>query len=170
MWKNSKFPTFKPYTVSEKMLYHQKYSTDFQKLPFFWKTRKIGIWPKEFHGRSYFSFARVSWKLFSSGRIRNFLLSSCTLCQKKGYITKGISNRFSKTFLLLKDVENRYLSRKSHWRSYFSFSMVRWKLFSGGKILSFPLSSCTLFEKKCYITKGIQPIFKNIPSAERCGK
>ena len=24
--------------------------------------------------------------------------------------------------------------------------------------------------KKGYITKGIQPIFKNFPSAERCGK
>ena len=24
--------------------------------------------------------------------------------------------------------------------------------------------------KKCYITKGIQPIFKNFPSAERRGK
>ena len=24
--------------------------------------------------------------------------------------------------------------------------------------------------KKCYITKGIEPILKNFPSAERCGK
>ena len=24
--------------------------------------------------------------------------------------------------------------------------------------------------KKCYITKAIQPILKNFPSAERCGK
>ena len=170
MWKNSKFPTFKPYTVSEKMLYHQRYSTDFQKLFVLLKDVENRYLAQEFHGRSYFSFAMVRWKLFSGGRIRNFLLSSCTLCQKKRYITKGISNRFSKSFLLLKDVENRYFSRKSHGRSYFSFAMVRWKLFSCGKIRNFPLSSCTLFEKKCYITKGIQPIFKNIPSAERCGK
>ena len=99
--ENLKFPNSKLHTVPEKTLYHQRYSTDFQKLFFCWKMWKIGIWA----GRSYFSFA-----------------------------------------------------------------MVRWKLFSGGKIRNFPLSSCTLCQKKCYITKGIQPIFKNFPSAERCGK
>ena len=103
--KNLKFPNSKLHTVPEKMLYHQRYSTDLQKLFFCWKMRKIGIWTKNFSGRSYFSFAMVRWKLFSKGKIRNFPLSSCTLCQKK-----------------------------------------------------------------CYITKGIQPIFKNFPSAERCGK
>ena len=39
-----------------------------------------------------------------------------------------------------------------------------------GKMLKFPHSSFTLCQKKRYITKGIQPIFKNFPSAERCGK
>ena len=38
------------------------------------------------------------------------------------------------------------------------------------KNLKFPISSFTLCQKKRYITKGIQPIFKNFPSAERCGK
>ena len=33
-----------------------------------------------------------------------------------------------------------------------------------------PLSSCTPCQQKCYITKGIQPIFKNFPSAVGCGK
>ena len=46
-----------------------------------------------------------------------------------GVIKKAISpkvfDRFSKTFLLLKDVENRYLGRKFHERSYFSFAMGR---------------------------------------------
>ena len=144
------------------MLYHQRYSTDFQKLFFSWKMWKIGIWAQKFHWRSYFSFLMVRRKLFSSGKIRNFLLSSCTQCQKKCYITKGISNRFSKTFLLLKDVENRYLSRKFHWRSYFSFAMVRWKLFWGGKIRNFPLSSCTLRQKKCYITKSYSTDFQKL--------
>ena len=62
--KNSKFPTFKLYTVSEKTLYHQKNSADFQKLSICWKMWKIGIWPDKFHGRSYFSFAMVRWKPF----------------------------------------------------------------------------------------------------------
>ena len=71
---------------------------------------------------------------------------------------------------MLKDEENRYLDQKFDGRSYFSFTMVRSKLFSGGKIRNFPLSRCTLCQKKCYITKGIQPILKNFPSAERRGK
>ena len=83
-------------------------------------------------------------------------------CARKNAISPKVFNRFSKTFLLLKDVENRYLGRKFHGRSYFSFAMVRWKLFSGGKIRNFPLSSCTLCQKKCYITKGIQADFQKL--------
>ena len=103
--ENLKFHSFELYTVSEKMLYHQRYSTDFQKLSICWKMWTTGISVRKFHGRSYFSFA-----------------------------------------------------------------VARWKLFSGGKIWNFPLSSSTLCQKKCYVTKGIQPIFKNFPSAESCGK
>ena len=33
-----------------------------------------------------------------------------------------------------------------------------------------PISNCTLFQKKGYITKGIQPISQNFPAAQRCGK
>ena len=43
----------------------------------------------------------------------------------KNAIAPKVFNRFSKTFLLLKDVENRYLGRKFHERSYFSFAMAR---------------------------------------------
>ena len=124
---------------------------------------------RKFHWRSYFSFSMVRWNLF---QVEKFQIShfQAVQCFRKNAISPKVFNRFSKTFLLLKDVENRYLSRKFHCRSYFSFSMVRWKLYSGGKIPNFPLSSCTLCQKKYYITKGIQPIFKNVSSAERCGK
>ena len=37
------------------------------------------------------------------------------------------------------------------------------------EMLNFPIPSFTLCQKKSYITKGIQPIFKNFPSAERGG-
>ena len=81
-------------------------------------------------------------------------------CARKSAISPKVFNRFSKTFLPLEDMYNRYLSRKFHGRSYFSFAMVRWKLFSGRKIRNFPLSSCTLCQRKCYITKGIHPDFQ----------
>ena len=168
-WKNSKFPTFKLYTVSEKMLYHQRYSTDFKKLSFCWKMWKIGIWPRKFHGAAILV---LQWQGENFFQVEKFEIShfQAVHCVRKNAISPKVFNRFSKTFLLLKDVENRYLRRKFHGRSYFSFAMVRWKLFSGGKIRNFPLSNCTLCQKKRYITKGIQPIFKNFPSAERCGK
>ena len=43
----------------------------------------------------------------------------------KNAISPKVFNRFSKTFLLLKDVENRYLGRKDHERSYISFAVAR---------------------------------------------
>ena len=46
-------------------------------------------------------------------------------CVRKNAISPKVFNRFSKTYLLLKDVENRYLGVKDHERSYFSFAMPR---------------------------------------------
>ena len=167
-WKNSKFPTFKLYTVSEKMLYHQKYWTDFQKLSFCGKMWKIGIRAKSFMGAAILVLQSYgeNFLLVEKFEISHF---QAVHCVRENAISPKVFNRFSKTFLLLKDVENRYLGQEFHERSYFSFAMVRWKLFSG-EIRNFPLSSCTLRQRKCYITKGIQPIFKNFPCAEICGK
>ena len=46
-------------------------------------------------------------------------------CVIKNAMSPKVFNRFSKTFLLLKYVENKYLGRKFRWRSYFSFAMAR---------------------------------------------
>ena len=120
--ENLKFPNSKLHTVPEKMLYHQRYSTDFQKLFFCWKMWKIGICAENFMERSYFSFAMARWKrFFKRKNVEISPLSSFTLCQKNA-ISPKVFNRFSKTFLLLKDVENRYLGRKFMRRSYFSFA------------------------------------------------
>ena len=54
--------------------------------------------------------------------ISNFQVVHCVI---KNAISPKVFNRFSKTFLLLKDVENRYLGRKDHERSYFTFAMAR---------------------------------------------
>ena len=95
-WKNLKFPNSKLYTVSEKRLYHQRYSTDFQKLFFCWKMWKIGIWAKNLVARNYFSFAMVRWKLLQKEKFEISHFPSCTLCQRKCYITKGIQADFQK--------------------------------------------------------------------------
>ena len=175
------------------------------------------------------------WKLFSGGKKLEISRIQTVHCVIKNAISPKVFNRFSKTFLLSKDVENRYLGRKFHDGSCFSFAMARWKLLEKGNVhfphsklytvseetlyhqrystvfekfsfcwkmwkigiweenfmsaairvfqlqgenffqaenfkLYIVLSSCTLCHKKCYITKIIQPLFKNFPSAERCRK
>ena len=110
--ENLKFPKSKLHTVQEKMLYHERYSTDFQKLSFSWKMWKIGIWAEKFRGRSNFSFAMVRWKPFLM--VEKFEIShfQAIHCVRKNAISPKEFSRFSKTFHQLKDVENRYLSRK----------------------------------------------------------
>ena len=46
-------------------------------------------------------------------------------CVRKNNISPKVFNRFSRTSLLLKDVENGYLGGKFHERNYFSFAMAR---------------------------------------------
>ena len=156
--------------VRKNTVYHQRYSTDFQKRFLLLKdVENRYLRRKNFIGAAILV---LQWQGENFFHVEKFEISHFQVvqCVRKKAISPKVFNRFSKTFLLLKDVENRYLSRKLHWRSYFSFAMAGWKLFSGGKIRNFPLSSCTLCQKKGYITKGIQAIFKNFPSAELCGK
>ena len=46
-------------------------------------------------------------------------------CVRKKAISPKVFNRFSKTFLLRKYVENRYFGRRFHVRSSFIFAMAR---------------------------------------------
>ena len=136
MWKllqrgNVKFPNSKLYTVSEKTLYHQIHLTDFQKLSFCGKMWKIGIWAEKIISAAILVLQWEGENFFQVEKIRNFPHSNCTLCQKNA-ISPKVFNRFSKTFLLLKDVKKRYLERKDPERIYFSFAKARWELFSGG--------------------------------------
>ena len=99
--------------------------------------------------RSYFSFAMARWKLLEKGNVK-FPTFQALHCVRKIAISPKVFNRFSKTFLLLKDVENRYLGRKDYERSYFSFAMARWKLLEKGNV-KFPHSKLyTASEKRLY--------------------
>ena len=68
---------------------------------------------RKFHERSYFSFAMASENFF---QVEEFEIShfQTVHCVIKNAISPKVFNRFSKTFLLLKYVENRYLGRKFH--------------------------------------------------------
>ena len=129
------------------MLYHQRYSTDFQKLSFCWKTWKVGIWEENLMSAAILVLQLQGENFF---QVEKFEIShfQAVHCVIKNAISPKVFNRFSKTFLLLKDLGNRYLGRKFHERSYFSFAIVSWKLFSSRKIWNFPLSSCTPCQQK----------------------
>ena len=170
-WENSKFPTSKLYTVSEKTLHHEGIQPILKKLSFCWTMWKIGILGQKYHEHSYFSFAMAKWKFFSGCKIWNFPLSNFTMSQRKRYIPKGIQADIQKLSFCWKTWKIDICGRECHERSYFSFRHGQVKTFFWWKNVEIsPLPNFILSQKKRYITKGIQSILKNFPSAERCGE
>ena len=53
-------------------------------------------------------------------------------------------------------------------RRYFTFAIERWKFCASTTFEILPLLTCTLCQKKSYISKGIQPISEIFASARRC--
>ena len=159
--------------MSEKTLYHQRYSTEFKKHSCCWKMWKIGIWAEKIYERSYFSFAMARWKLLEKGNVK-FPHSKLYTLSEKSLYHQRYSTDFQKLSFCCKMWKIGIWAEKIYDRSYFSFgiAMGRWKLFfKKGKMLKFPHFKLYIAcQKKCYITKGIQPILKNFPAAERCGK
>ena len=150
-WKNSKFPTFKLYTVSEKMLYHQRYSPDFQKLSFCWKTWKIGIWRQKFHGRSYFSFSMVRMKTFFWWKNSKFPTFKLYSVSEKMLYHQRYSADFQKLSIRWKMWKIGIRGKEFHGPSYFSFAMVRMKTFFWWKNSKFPTFKLyTVSEKMLY--------------------
>ena len=85
---------------------------------------KIGIWEENFMSAAILV---LQWQGENFFQVEEFEISQFQTvhCVIKNAISPKAFNRFSKTFLLLKDVENRYLGRKDHERSSFSFAMAR---------------------------------------------
>ena len=81
------------YTLPAQILYLQRYSTDFRNLCFSSKILRVGIWVESF---------RCAGILFYNGKVKTCAstifeilpLSTCTLCQQKSYISKGIQPIF----------------------------------------------------------------------------
>ena len=162
-----KFPTFNLYTVPGKILYLQRYSTDFRKLSFQLEDVEGGHLGRKFQVRRYFTFAMARWKLCAS---TTFEISHFqpVHCASKNPISPKVFNRFSKTLLQFEDVEGGHLGRKVSGAQVFYFCNGKVKTLRIDNIWNFPLSTCTLCQLKSYISKGIQPIFENFASARRC--
>ena len=85
---------------------------------------KIGIWAEKIMSAAILV---LQWQGENFFQVEEFEISrfQTVHCVIKNAISPKVFNRFSKTFLLLKDVENRYFGRKCHERSYFNFAMAR---------------------------------------------
>ena len=87
------FATFKLYPVPAKIPYLQRYSTDFRNLWLSSKMLRVAF-ERKVSGVQVFYFCNGKVKTFRMDNIWNFPLSTCTLCQLKSYIFKGIQQIF----------------------------------------------------------------------------
>ena len=90
-------------------------------------------------------------------------------CASKNPISPKVFNRFSKS---LPQLENTlgwaFVWKVSGALRYFTFAMERRKLCASTTFEILPLSTCTLWQQKSYISKGIQMIFEIFAWARRC--
>ena len=120
----------------------------------------------KFHMRRYLTFAMARWKLCASTTFEILLLSTCTLCQQKSYISKGIQPIFEIFALCSKILREGILVKSFIYPGSFNFAMATWKLCASTTYEILPLSTCTLRQQRSYIFKGIQPIFEIFASVQ----
>ena len=89
-------------------------------------------------------------------------------CASKNPISPKVFTRFLKSLPQLEDVQVGHLGGKFQVRRYFTFAMLRWKLFASTTFEILSLWTCTLCQQKSYIPKGVQPFFEILASARRC--
>ena len=162
------FATFNLYTVPAKMLYLQKYSTDFRNPCLNSKMLRVGILGRKFQERRYFTFAMPTWKLWASRSLEILPLSSCTLCKQKSYISKGIQTIFE----ILGSARRRWgwaFGWKVSGAQIFYFCNGKVKTLRIDNIWNFAnLNQYTVPAKNPISPKVFKPIFKIFASARRC--
>ena len=120
----------------------------------------------KFEARRYFTFEMARWKLCVSTPFEILPLSTCTLCQQKSYISKGIQPIFE-IFASARRLWGWAFGWKVSGAQVFYFGNGKVKTLRMYNIWNFPISSCTLCLQKSYISKGIQPIFEIFATARR---
>ena len=137
------FATFNLYTMSAKILYLQRYSTDFRNLCLSSKTMRVGI-RKESFRRASILLLKWQGENFAHVQHLKFCEFQPVHCASKNSISPQVFNRFSKCLAQLEDFEGGHLGRTFQARRYFTFAMARWKPLRMYNIWNFPLSICTL--------------------------
>ena len=161
------FVIFNMYTVPAKILYLQRYSTDFRNLCLRENMLSVGICVEFFMCAG---ILHLQWQGedFAHSQHMKFCYFQPVHCANKNPISPMVFNRFSKSWPLLEDVEGVHLGRKFQVCKCFTFAKARWKLCASTPFEILLLSTCTLCQQKSYISSGIQPIFEIFASARRC--
>ena len=161
------FATFNLYNVQAKILYLQRYSTDFWNLCLNSKMLRVGIWVESFKRTG---ILLLQWQGENLAHRQHLKFCDFQPVHSSGRnpISPKVFNQFSRSSPQLEDVERGHLGRNFQLRRYFSFAMARSILCASTTFETLPLSTCTLCQHKSYISKGIQPIFEIFPSARRC--
>ena len=159
--------TFNLYTVPAKILYLKMYSHDFRNLCLSSKMLRVGIWVASFWCAA---ILLLHWQgeNFAHGQHLKFCNFQRVHCASKNPISPKVFNRVSKSLPQLEDVQVGHLGWKFQVRRWLTFAMAIWKLCAWTTFEILPRSTCTLCQKKSYISKGIQPIFEIFASRRRC--
>ena len=163
------FATFNVYSVRAKILYPQRYSTEFRNLCLSSKMFRLGIWVESFRCAGSLLLLWQGEK-FAHGQHLEFLpLSTCCLCQQKILYLQTHSTDFRNLCLSSKMFSVRiWVGSFQVAQVFLLFAMARKKLCASTTFESLPISTCTLCQQKSCISKGIQPIFEIFASARRC--
>ena len=162
------FATFNLYTVPEKILYLQGYSTDFRNLCLSSTMLRGGHLGGKFQLRRYFTFAMARWKLCASTTFEILPLSTCSLCTAKIPYLQRYSTDFRNLCLSYDDVEGGHSGGKFHAAQVFYFCNGKFKTLRIDIIWNFATFNLYTVPAKTCISKGIQPIFEIFASARRC--
>ena len=151
-------------TVSAKMPYLQRYSTDFRNLCLRTKMLRVAIWVESFRCGGIFL---LQWKgeKFAHRQHLKFCQFQPVHCASKILLLQKYSTDFRNLCLPSK------MFREGIWVKSFRWAVVLLFNFGHRKNLNFcrfqPVH-CTLWLQTSYISKSIQPIFEIFASARRC--
>ena len=152
-WKCKNF-NFSLYTVPAEMLYLQNYLTNFQKLFFRWKKRKVAIVDGNFNCTDIFVSNGNVTTFPTSQKCKNFNFSLYTVPAEMLYLQKYLTN-FQKHFFRPKKRKVAIVVENFKVHRNFRFAIATLQIFQHPENVKISFFAFTLARQKCYISRGI---------------
>ena len=122
---------------------------------------RVGMWAESFRMRMYFTLALARWQVSPSTTFEILLLSTCTLCQQKAYISIGTQPLFEYLCLSSKMLRVRIWVETFRTAQVFYLCNKQWENSAFQQHLKFCHFQPVHGARKNPISpKGIQPIFE----------